>query len=593
MPQGTDRIYGWITAGFALAVLALCWAELTMPLARMSYGMAYQNGERQYIVARVSPQSDAAAHGIRFGDRIGAEALSFSNRLRLMVGSPPGTALTVPVYRGSSSTVITFLPRPTRPQPIITAINATIALLIFATLAFRRPSVATAGLVFYGSGAITTFAGAALLSWISNPAFGVVAALLMGAFSSLPVFGLLLFITRFPSPPQNAAARLRMHVGDAIVIAAVLFELSAPFVEPVPFSTWERAHTWLSSAGFVLTAIFAFVSFVSASGETKRRIGWVLAGLCASGLAFELIDFLLNDRSAATAAPAMDALLVAAQIAQGSLLAVALAYAVLKHRVLDVGFVINRTVVYGILTTVVVVAVSAVDWLTGRLIAENRFALAVEAIVAIGFGLALNWLHARIERLVDRVVFRDRHIAERLIEERIDALAFATSEVSIGEALSADATEILHLSSAAVFYRIDADPTFHITAQSRCFPGSAETIDGESLLVRMLLARERPYFLHESAVTAPGLPVGAERPVLAVPISAQHQLIGFVLYGAQLDGALPDPKNVALLRKLASAAGTAYGMVEARRYRTRVLELEALADPARTTLADIRRSQWK
>jgi hypothetical protein len=34
-----------------------------------------------------------------------------------------------------------------------------------------------------------------------------------------------------------------------------------------------------------------------------------------------------------------------------------------------------------------------------------------------------------------------------------------------------------------------------------------------------------------------GFPDGPERPVLAIPIVAQHELLGFAIYGARRDGA--------------------------------------------------------
>ena len=49
-------------------------------------------------------------------------------------------------------------------------------------------------------------------------------------------------------------------------------------------------------------------------------------------------------------------------------------YAVLKHRVLDVNFVLNRALVYGILSVFVIAFVSLLDWFAGHVIAGERFA---------------------------------------------------------------------------------------------------------------------------------------------------------------------------------------------------------------------------
>jgi hypothetical protein len=255
-------------------------------------------------------------------------------------------------------------------------------------------------------------------------------------------------------------------------------------------------------------------------------------------------------------------------------LPLALAYAVLRHRVIDVGFALNRTLVYAVLTTSAVVVVGFVDWLSGKLISEGRLALAAEALVTIGFGVVLNSLHARIERLIDRAIFRERYVAQSRIEHRIEALAFATSEATIDAALTDDAASVLNVRSAAVFRRDDSSRPF---ARRRAvnWPADASLeIGDETLLIRTLRAVERPLFLADLAIDEPALPSGPAAPALAIPIATLHEVLGVVLYGNDRDGGSPDPEIVALLAKLAAAAGSAYTMVEARRWRERVAELE-------------------
>jgi GAF domain-containing protein len=255
---------------------------------------------------------------------------------------------------------------------------------------------------------------------------------------------------------------------------------------------------------------------------------------------------------------------------------VALAYAVLRHRVLDIGFALNRTLLYAIMTTLVVGVVSLLDWGVSRIFAEQRWALALEGFITVGFGFTLNWLHAHTEQLLDRVIFRKRHVAERRIEYRIDAMRFAQTTAAVDEAVALDACSILELRSGAAFTKIASAGVFRRTLSTGWEPQTAETIDSDALLVRTLRSLEHPIFLDEVALQPPRFPEGHERPVLAVPIVAQHELIGFALYGNRDDGASPDPEEVALLARLATAAGNAYGAVEARQWRARAEELETL-----------------
>ena len=50
------------------------------------------------------------------------------------------------------------------------------------------------------------------------------------------------------------------------------------------------------------------------------------------------------------------------------LMPVSVAYAVFQYRVIDVNFVINRAIVYGVLTVLLAAAVSLLDWLLGKIL---------------------------------------------------------------------------------------------------------------------------------------------------------------------------------------------------------------------------------
>ncbi|MGH7716208.1 MAG: hypothetical protein ACREML_09465, partial [Vulcanimicrobiaceae bacterium] len=105
-------------------------------------------------------------------------------------------------------------------------------------------------------------------------------------------------------------------------------------------------------------------------------------------------------------------------------------------------------------------------------------------------------------------------------------------------------------------------------------PEHISSLDPDSLIVRTLRALERPLFMDDAAVVPQGIPDGNLRPILAIPILAQHELMGLVFYGNHEDGASPDPEEVSLLTRLTVAAANAYGAVEARQWRERAYALE-------------------
>lgn len=583
----STTLVGVLLACVALVLLAVAWGEQLDPDARTGYGIVVDQGASGPYVADVVAGSSAERAGIKTGDGIDVKALSLSDRLRFETGSPVGTVIPLQIRHDGVWRVVDIASGSSVSRSRILAtsgwwlvVGATITLLILGFVALRRPSIGTAALLLYGCGAITTFGASAEFSFLPDPVYGGVATFIISAFSELPLFALLPFVVRFPHEPTTRASVIRMRVADAIFFAGAIFFTAATLVEPVIFQSWGTLHDVVDILGAIIVFVFAILAYRDESGESQRRIAWVIAGFVVSTIAYEYYDFFATVNFVVAPPIAIEVLAHVSQLLQCAL-PIALAYAILRHRVLDVGFALNRSVVYAVLTTIIVCLISLVDWITGRLLSEQRLALALDALATIAVGLWLNRLHAGVERIVDRTVFRQRHVAERRIDHRIDALAFASSEATVDDALANDAVDIIGLGSGAVFRRRTEDGDFERTAATGWSAASARTIEKESLLVRSMLSAEHAISLPDLAIEQEGLPTGEATPVLAVPINSQHELLGFALYGNRRDGAALDPTEAGLLARLVSAAGIAYGVVEARRWRKRAAELEgAVMAPA-------------
>ena len=567
-------IVGWFLAAISLTVLFLAWAECFDPVAHTTFGVDVGDDGNGTYVATVLPGSPADKQGIKVGDSIDLHALTSSSRFRLFVGSPPGTSLNVRIGHAGTwrSVTLTAVPNPLSPPRWAMGIAATVTLLIIALIAYRRPSLATAALVVYGCGAVTTFGFSAEFSRISDPWFGGIAIAIIAMFSTLPVFALLPFITRFPHAPTSRQAIIRMRIADGIFLVVTIAMVAATILEPVTFISWRSIWNAVSIASTVLMLAFATLAYRDESGESRRRIGWVIAGYLVSVAAYNAFNIVVPT-GLQNPSPVILFLENLSQVLQAAL-PIALAYAILRHRVLDIGFALNRGAVYAVLTTIVICIVSLVDWVTGRLLSEERLALAIEALATIAVGVSLNWLHGRVARVVDQTVFRRRHLAERRIEHRIDALRFANTEGAIDDALANDAPDILELASSAIFRRVASAGPFVRIAARGWKDAEVDSVEPDSLLVRTILALERPVILADLAINHPGMPEGSAKPVVAIPINAQHELLGFALFGNERDGGSLDPTQVSLLTRLVGAASNAYGVVEARRWRTRAAELE-------------------
>ena len=560
----------WSIALFCAGMIAVGWFTCFAPIQQSTFGAelgAY--GPNAIVVKRLNSATE-----LRVGDVVLLAKLPFADRIRFEnLASPQGTAIALDVVRNGAPLRLVVHTSPTVPWrlpiELATAITLTISLLILGPIAVLRPSLATAALAFVASGAILTRPAAGLFSWLPDPIYAPVAVAIAAIFTSLPFVALAVFIVRFPSVPQSGAPRTRMHIADIAILFYALWSVYEAIAEPVFTVSWFAFDDALQIAYAIFIAALALLAYRGADGDARRRISWVLAAFVVYEVGAAVFD--LFDASALSGND------VFAQQLAGQFLFLALplaiAYAVLRHRVIDLGFALNRTLVYGLLTGIVVCVISLLDWFTSSVIGQERFATFVAATSAIVIGFGLEWLHKRLEQFVDRIVFRSKHRAEQRVESRIAALEFARNTSTIDETLAVEAPAILGLASGAL-YMMQGDEVY-VQRAATAWPADTSPIGLESLLVRTLRAMEKPLFTSDYGVEVVDAPNGSAQPALAFPLNAQHELIGFVLYGNHLDGTTPDPDEVALLARLVHASAAAYGAVEARNWRERMISLEA------------------
>jgi signal transduction histidine kinase len=176
------------------------------------------------------------------------------------------------------------------------------------------------------------------------------------------------------------------------------------------------AETLMSVGGLlgIASTLGALASLVvrhrRAAGVERLQVRWALLGGAATTL-------LLAAGFAAGTGTAGNALLALAMVP----LAAAVAVGVLRHRLWDVDLVINRSLVYGVLSLGVLGTYVATVTLLGGLLGRGTGApLVATALVAIG----VNPLRVRLQRWANEALYGQRddpHTALRRLVERLDA----------------------------------------------------------------------------------------------------------------------------------------------------------------------------
>jgi hypothetical protein len=254
---------------------------------------------------------------------------------------------------------------------------------------------------------------------------------------------------------------------------------------------------------------------------------------------------------------------------------ICVAYAVFRLRVLDVNFVLNRALVYGVLSVGVVALVSILDWFFSRVVAIGRLAIGLELLATIAVGFLLDRINRTVEGIVEALFFRERRVAEKHLRRAAAALPYATGEDAIVDGLVQIPVDSLGLAAAALYRRSENGARFEGVATARQTTIAPPGFDENDLLVRLLLAEERVIWLDDLRSHLD--PQNAAIYTLAVPVTVRHELVSFTLYGAHANGAQLDPEEVVLLEELAREAARAYDHVEAERVRKRYTDLVELA----------------
>lgn len=546
--EGRDRF-----AGAVLAFIALAWIAVAI-FSEFSRDQVYG-----YNVA-------AKLHK---GERLAVHDLTLAQRLRLNYGSPAGARIVVPiegVHGKRLQTIATTRIGEHTPDPVV-YMGTVATLLLMAFVAGRRPSAATAFLLWFVMSQMYPDSIVNALSSLPDPLFvmlAIVALVIIGAPGGVTP---LAFVVRFPSVGTDRDSIAAVKIANAVLIATTIaFVLGGIVFAGVPAASFYS--TWLPAIGIFLGLAAAVWRYTVADDETRHRLAWVLLGISIANVSTAVILFGTAD-SGEIAKP---------WYAQGAeiaslLLPVTLAYAILRHHVLDLRFVVNRTVVFGIIAAFLVVAISLADWFVGHLVADSHTALAIEASIAVALGVLLRWIHATVEQVVDRVVFRSRYLAAERLERQIDALDYAECDATVDDTVALAASRTMNLASAAVFRRDHDEREF----TCRCafgWPQLTGIVGSDAFVVRAMRSGNALVDIAEESFDIPGSPSGDGKPYMAIPIATRHELRAFVLYGRHADGTTPDPTERALLVRLGHAAAAAYESVSARQYRDIALRFE-------------------
>lgn len=307
------------------------------------------------------------------------------------------------------------------------------------------------------------------------------------------------------------------------------------------------------SSYFVPVAMLA-VGYGTVAAAGRLRLRWMLM----SSLLF-LVGIYMND----TLALGVQASRITAYLLE-FLGLFGFVYAVLRHRMVDVSVIIDRTLVYGGVTALVVGILAAVNSLALRATLGSGASLLLQVVVPLALGIVLHRVRTYMDMLVERVFFRSKYLAEntlmnfgrhcghienlqRLLDSGVDEVQRFTRSPAVA----------IYEAAGQGYRRLRA-------AGDRCYPDTLDTDDPAVVAVR---AEHDPVELadYRSALGAEGC---------VFPINVLGRLRG-VLVCANRPGEHFAPDEKRLLAQVINELGAAWRILRAKENEE---VLQALAD---------------
>jgi hypothetical protein len=585
-PQNEARLSRWQTiansvGAFALAAVAVSILSYVTVLWNPShYGdvglvvgsFALPADNNSWLVTSLVPGYPAAKAGIKVGDRIDA-SMSWRDQMILtgQVAPHPGEEVTVQVMRGGERRALTLKARPlaslSAADGILLALQIAadaVFLVVGLALVLLRPSRMTWGFYLLAvmiGGVNTPHSTVYPISYLPTSWLRVL-GLVEDVIAAAGVVGFLVFCLRFPANSPTGWRRLidRFCPLLAGVLAAVFVseDLGTQLILPAEV-TRHLWNVWLASMITIpiLGDVVLLSAYFSSRGPEQYKIKWVVFGLLCTAIA--IVAILLSWGGPLSGLPG---LFVGALGVLVVVFPLTVAYAVIRHRVIDVRFVISRSLTVGTIVAILALIVIALDWLFAAMLPTTRFETAVYFGVAIFIGLSLNSGRQRISKTIDALFFRQWSLSQKQASGIADVIRHSTSKADLYEPLTAGIKGAFSLTSVALFERVE-DGGFVRVAAAGWSVGTIWHILPNDPLIKRAYNRVRAVDIDSLQWGASDMPSGFARPVAMVPMVAGRQVLAILLLGAHENGTALAQDELRLILRLVEDACPVFAMASA------------------------------
>ena len=501
----------------------------------------------------INPGRAADRAGFRRGDLYDIRANDLVDRFNTLFDSAQplaGKPIPLSVTRGTRHMHLSVVPLPVNVRRRLDQIVAAIAafwLALFASIIAWRRAYVPGNLLLSSVLLLTAIVSGAPSHGFAAP-WAWVYILLASCLLLAAPFGVAMWATyasgfaRPLSRPRRAAqwtCYVLVTAAMAIGIAELVGTITLWF-DPVGLAF--RPIWMLPTFAAILAALVCSVlAIAECRGIDRQRAAWSLIPLPFVYLAFQ--TFLLINFTSSSYGTYIGFALLYSTIT--FIAPVALTYAALNRRLIDIGFVLNRTLVFAIVSAIVIGAFVLVEWAASEWLvsASHTSSIVVGMIVALALGVSMRYIHRYADRFVDRVFFRKRHDDEAALRNFAHEAPFITDSTVLLERSGHVARQHTEAGDVRILMRDGA-------GSYRQHNAGTPISENDPAIVA-LRAWGKPLDLHDAT--------GSQlRGAVAFPMMARGVLVGALVCGPKPTGESFAPDETEALMTLAHSVGVAF-----------------------------------
>lgn len=231
------------------------------------------------------------------------------------------------------------------------------------------------------------------------------------------------------------------------------------------------------------------------------------------------------------------------------------AYAILRHRVIDLGFAINRTLVYGAVTFILLAAFGLFEYGAKGIVpkAWPEAGAMITAVIAVALFLSFHRLYEWVEHRIEHLFFHEWQVAETELKRFVQSAAYFEDVNALCSAFHKALEKFAPGSGSAIYLR---EPEAVYRLRCGAIDGAPDEFSGDDAAFAQMRSERRP--------VEPGREVGSLPGKLALPMLDRHYLLGVVLLGAKPDSSNYRPDEVERLGWAARHVGLDLRALQAR-----------------------------